>query len=262
MTLRVLRVDAVGEQRLAEPALIVGDEVRGGAEDVGGRAVVALEPDDGGARKILFEAQDVVDLGAAPAIDRLVVVADAADVDWWLSLTRRSSPRGEVARRPAGALRIWRRRRSGLRPSAGRRRLPRFGRVATSASRGRLARRARPASGRCASSRSHMYCAVLVSWYSSTRMYLNLRWYSLSTSGCCAEDADRVHQQVAEVAGVERREPILIGRIELRGPCRWRRSGRRPPGSRPGRAPCSSSRRSSGRRCAAPSACRPALRPG
>ena len=28
-----------------------------------------------------------------------------------------------------------------------------------------------------------MYCAVLVSWYSSTRMYLNLRWYSPSTSG-------------------------------------------------------------------------------
>ena len=44
------------------------------------RAVVALEPDDLGAGKILLEAQDVVDLGAAPAIDRLVVVADAADI--------------------------------------------------------------------------------------------------------------------------------------------------------------------------------------
>ena len=44
------------------------------------RAVVALEPDHLGAGKILLEAQDVVDLGAAPAIDRLVVVADAADV--------------------------------------------------------------------------------------------------------------------------------------------------------------------------------------
>jgi hypothetical protein len=28
----------------------------------------------------VFEAQDVVDLRAAPAIDRLIVVADAADV--------------------------------------------------------------------------------------------------------------------------------------------------------------------------------------
>jgi hypothetical protein len=73
-------VAAVGEQGLAEPALVVGDQVRGGAEDVFGRAVVALQLDDLGAGKILLEAQDVVDLGAAPAIDRLVVVADAADV--------------------------------------------------------------------------------------------------------------------------------------------------------------------------------------
>jgi hypothetical protein len=34
----------------------------------------------------VLEAQDVVDLGAAPAVDRLVVVADAADV---LRLRRR-----------------------------------------------------------------------------------------------------------------------------------------------------------------------------
>ena len=80
MTLARVGVGAVGEQRLAEPALVVGDEVRGGAEDVRGRAVVALEPDDLGAGKILLEAEDVVDLGAAPAVDRLVVVADAADV--------------------------------------------------------------------------------------------------------------------------------------------------------------------------------------
>ena len=39
------------------------------------------------------------------------------------------------------------------------------------------------ACGRCAIRRSQRYCAVLVSWYSSTRMYLNLRWYSASTSG-------------------------------------------------------------------------------
>ena len=35
---------------------------------------------DLGAGEVRFEAQDVVDLGAAPAVDRLVVVADAADV--------------------------------------------------------------------------------------------------------------------------------------------------------------------------------------
>ena len=70
----------VGAQRLAEPAFIVGDQVRSGGEDVPGRAVIALQPDHRGAGEIVLEAQDVVDLGAAPAVDRLVVVADAADV--------------------------------------------------------------------------------------------------------------------------------------------------------------------------------------
>ena len=56
------------------------DHSGGGAEDARGRAVVLLEADDRGAGKIAFEAQDVADLGAAPAVDRLVVVADAAQI--------------------------------------------------------------------------------------------------------------------------------------------------------------------------------------
>src|SRR5262249_1957579 len=67
-------------QRLAEPPFIVRNEMGGCGENVGSRAVVALQADHLGARKIPFEAKDVVDLGAAPAIDRLVVVADTADV--------------------------------------------------------------------------------------------------------------------------------------------------------------------------------------
>ena len=58
----------------------MGDEMRGGRQDVSGRAIVALEPDHLRARKVVLEAQDVVDLRPAPAIDRLIVVADAADV--------------------------------------------------------------------------------------------------------------------------------------------------------------------------------------
>ncbi len=76
----LLAVDVLGAQRLAEPAFIVRDQIRGGGEDVAGGAVVALEPDDLCAGKVVLEAQDVVDLGAAPAVDRLIVVADAADV--------------------------------------------------------------------------------------------------------------------------------------------------------------------------------------
>src|SRR5580698_5104321 len=92
----------IGAQRLAEPAFVVGDDVRGGGEDVAGRAVIALQPDHFGAGEIVLEAQDVVDLGTAPAIDRLVVVADAADVfggkgsthAFWRATTRSLSPRG------------------------------------------------------------------------------------------------------------------------------------------------------------------------
>ena len=76
----LLALARLGPQGLAEPAVIVGDEAGGGAEDVVGGAVVALQPDDSRAREIALEAQDVADLGAAPAIDRLVVVADAAEI--------------------------------------------------------------------------------------------------------------------------------------------------------------------------------------
>ncbi len=70
----------LGAQGLAEPAFVMRDQRGGGGEDVAGRAVVAFQPHDLGAGEVVIEAQDVVDLGAAPAIDRLVVVADAADV--------------------------------------------------------------------------------------------------------------------------------------------------------------------------------------
>ena len=76
----LLAIDILGAQRLAEPAFIMRDQMRGGGEDVAGGAVIAFESDNLGAGKIVIEAQDVVDLGATPAIDRLVVVADAADV--------------------------------------------------------------------------------------------------------------------------------------------------------------------------------------
>jgi hypothetical protein len=56
----------LGPQRLSEPAGVVGDEPGRGGEDMRRRAVVLLEPDDLGARKILLEAQDVGDLGTAP----------------------------------------------------------------------------------------------------------------------------------------------------------------------------------------------------
>ncbi len=69
-----------GPQRLAEPAAVVGDDPSRGGEDLRGRAVILLEPDDQRAGKIALEFEDVADLGAAPTVDRLVVIADAAQI--------------------------------------------------------------------------------------------------------------------------------------------------------------------------------------
>ena len=71
---------AGGAQCLAKTAFIFGNQPRGGPQDLRRRAVIAFQPDHFRSREILLEAQNIVDLGAAPAIDRLVVVADTADI--------------------------------------------------------------------------------------------------------------------------------------------------------------------------------------
>src|SRR5690349_5196070 len=78
--LDLLAVAFVGPERLAEATGIVGDEAVRGGEDVRGGAIVLLQADNFCAWEIFLEAQDVGDLGPAPGIDRLVVVADAAEV--------------------------------------------------------------------------------------------------------------------------------------------------------------------------------------
>ncbi len=71
-----LALGALGPQLLAQALRVVGDDAVGGFEDVGGGAVVLLEANGLGALIVGQEALDVLDLGAAPAIDGLVVVAD------------------------------------------------------------------------------------------------------------------------------------------------------------------------------------------
>ena len=55
---------------------VVGDHGVGGLEDHSGGAVVLLQPDNPCLRIEPVEMEDVVNIGAAPAVDRLVVVAD------------------------------------------------------------------------------------------------------------------------------------------------------------------------------------------
>jgi hypothetical protein len=116
----------------------------------GGRAVVLLEPDDLRAGEVLLEAQDVAHLRPAPAVDRLVVVADAGDV----AVAGGEQPQPEILG-DVGVL-------------------------------------------------------VLVDEDVAEPALVLLEHVRM-----CLQDAEDVQQQVAEVAGVERAQPLLVGGVEL-----------------------------------------------
>ena len=81
--LEALDADAagvVGPQLLVLARGVARDDRVGGVEDQLGRAVVLLELDDGGVGPVAFEVEDVAQVRAAPRVDRLVVVADHAQV--------------------------------------------------------------------------------------------------------------------------------------------------------------------------------------
>ena len=78
--LDLLAVPGVGEQTLGLAAGVVGHHGVGGGQDVARGAVVLLEAHHAGVRVVLLEVQDVLDVGAAPAVDRLVVVAHDHEV--------------------------------------------------------------------------------------------------------------------------------------------------------------------------------------
>ena len=88
----LLALLVLGPQGLAVAGAIAGDDAGSSPQDVPGGAVVALQADHLSTREILLEAQNVADLGAAPAVDRLVVVADAGDV----AVTAGEQPQPEI----------------------------------------------------------------------------------------------------------------------------------------------------------------------
>src|SRR5579863_4154733 len=71
---------ALGPERLALARRVATDDGAGRVENRLGRAVVLLEADDARAGIVLLESQDVLDGRATPAVDRLVLVADHAEV--------------------------------------------------------------------------------------------------------------------------------------------------------------------------------------
>ena len=70
-----LALAAFGPQFLTETALVVGDQGVSGLEDASGGAVVLLEADGYGVLEVFAELVEILHPSAAPAVDRLVVVA-------------------------------------------------------------------------------------------------------------------------------------------------------------------------------------------
>ncbi len=60
--------------------MVFGDDFVRGVEDVGGASVVLGEHDGASARELFVKVEDVADIGAAPSVDRLVIIADDAEV--------------------------------------------------------------------------------------------------------------------------------------------------------------------------------------
>ena len=75
-----LALAVLGPEVLAEPSRVVGDQCVGRGQDVAARTVILLQPDDLRIRVITLKGLNIFDLRAAPAVDRLIVVADGEEV--------------------------------------------------------------------------------------------------------------------------------------------------------------------------------------
>ena len=93
----VLRRRVFGDfEGFAQAAVVVADEAGSCGQNVCRRAVIALKADGLGVVKVFFKAQNVFDFGAAPGINRLVVVADAAEVAAFLAQQAQKKILGNV----------------------------------------------------------------------------------------------------------------------------------------------------------------------
>ena len=84
----------LGEEGFAQTPFIFSDQEPCCAQNMPGGAIIALKTDHGCAGKILLEAQNIIHLGTAPAIDGLIIIAHAANV----ALARRQQTQPEILR--------------------------------------------------------------------------------------------------------------------------------------------------------------------
>src|ERR1700722_9270886 len=71
---------ARGPKIFAFAANVIGDHGGRGLQNILRGAVILFEADDLGLGKVLLEFENVANVGAAPGIDRLVFIADGADI--------------------------------------------------------------------------------------------------------------------------------------------------------------------------------------
>ena len=76
----LVAVAPVGEEALGLATRVVRDHGVGCGEDMTGGAIVLLELDDARLGIVLLEGEDVLDVGTAPAVDGLVVIAHDHEV--------------------------------------------------------------------------------------------------------------------------------------------------------------------------------------
>src|SRR4051794_21056616 len=69
-----------GTERLSHAPRVGADHDVGEIENLWRRAIVLLEPHDDSVGEIFVEVEDVADVRAPPTVDRLIVVADHADI--------------------------------------------------------------------------------------------------------------------------------------------------------------------------------------
>jgi hypothetical protein len=79
---RIARAE-LGPQLLVEQFLVVRDQGVGRLEDAYRRAVVLFELDHLEVRVVARQAAQIGDIGTAPAIDRLIVIADRGERGAW-----------------------------------------------------------------------------------------------------------------------------------------------------------------------------------
>ncbi|EKD59717.1 MAG: hypothetical protein ACD_54C01178G0001 [uncultured bacterium] len=81
-------------QRLAQAVRVGGNDPGRRRQNMRGRSVILFQPHHMCAGEVLLEPQDIADFRAAPAIDRLVIIANAADV----AMRLRQQPQPQILR--------------------------------------------------------------------------------------------------------------------------------------------------------------------